>query len=326
MGLTEKGKQGILRLFGKHEIDAWNFLFEWHKQKISVDTMPAIAITKEQIEDFEKAHRISLFHDRKHKDCAFAGNEKCYLIPKGCQKDDNEEGCGCWLIDFAPTEVAILQSMNKTHKDCQKFLKYIFRYYHKLPSYMIKASVLKHLENCTGSSSEQNCTLDILKYISKCLDGANLPDPFLSKRNIFGWKEVDLFRTLSPTKTAIIFENHSRFVGLLLQIIQKMTQVNITVYNNSGTSPRPFSTSELRIIEWSMPLRPTNDGVDINDFMDEIEPELKEFISQKKWTTITELRDLTRPYLKDLRWGPIEYFKDTQRKVAQQEQNLNVLL
>lgn len=278
MGLKNKVQHALLRIVGEHEIEAWNVLFKWHDTEISVDTMPAIEITREQIERFERIQGSILFHDEKHKERAFAVNQACYLVPKGCQKDDDEEGCGCWLIDFAPAEVAILKKMDKIHKNCQKFLKYILKDYHKLPSYMIKSAVLKHLDTCMVSRSEHWCTLNILTYISKCLDDANLPDPFLKNLNIFGWKEADRFRPLSATKTAILFEQHSRFVYLLLQIVTNMTKKHFTIINNSAPD-HSRDLGELMVIERFMPLSPNLPL--LNDFIDKIEPALETFIAQK---------------------------------------------
>ncbi|CAG2227444.1 unnamed protein product [Mytilus edulis] len=184
----------LLQILSEHEIEAWNVAFDWGEMWISVDTIPAIEIPKGQMEEFERSQRDLLFHDQTHKRGAFGLEQNYYLVPKGCQKDDNEEGCGCWLIDFAPAEVAILRAMDKTHRDCHKFLKYILKNGHDLPSYLVKSAVLKHLGNCTGSSSEEICTLEILNYILKCVDDAFLPDPFLRNLNAFGWKEFDYLR------------------------------------------------------------------------------------------------------------------------------------
>ncbi|CAG2239098.1 unnamed protein product [Mytilus edulis] len=247
--LSANIKHALLQVLGEHEIEAWNVLFDSDGLQISVDTMPAIEITKDQIDQFERDQRSPLFHEQTHKCRAFELGQNCYLVPKGCQKDDDEEGCGCWLIDFAPAEVAILRAMDNTYRDCQKFLKYILRNYHDLPSYLVKSAVLKHLEKCTGSCTEQTCTLDILNYISKCVDDAVLPDPFLRNLNVFGWKEADHLRPLSPIKTAIIFEHHSRYVNLLLNIIQKMTQESITILMNSAPNPSHVDRGELMAIE-----------------------------------------------------------------------------
>ncbi|XP_071166429.1 uncharacterized protein [Mytilus edulis] len=309
MGLRTQVQHALLQILGEHEIEAWNVLFKWHNTEISVDTMPAIEITREQIELFEGVRGSPLFHDDKHKDRAFVVNQTCYLVPKGCQKDDDDEGCGCWLIDFAPAEVAILKKMDKIHKDCQKFLKYLFKYYHKLPSYMVKSAVLKHIDECTDHRSEQSCTLDILNVISKRLDDANMPDPFLRNLNVFGWKEAGHLRSQSPTDTAIIFENHSRFVYLLLQTICKMTQENIAI-DEHCVSQDIFELREIRAIEYFVPLNPLPPQLDI--FMDKIRSAVQEFIAQKKWSTIAELRILTKPYLNGLKWDPIEDFKKLQ--------------
>ncbi|XP_052100460.1 uncharacterized protein LOC127734564 [Mytilus californianus] len=323
MGLRTNVQHTLLQILGEHEIEAWNVLFKWHDIEISVDTMPAMEITREQIEHFERVQGRLLFHAEKHKKRAFAVNQKCYLVPKGCQKDDDEEGCGCWLIDFAPAEVAILKAMDKIHKDCQKFLKYLLRYYHKLPSYMIKSAVLKHLDICTEPRSVQGCTLDILTYISECLDDAYLPDPFLKTLNIFGWKEADRFRPLSATKTAILFEQHSRFIVLLLHMIRKMNKENITIHNNSAPDLSRVDLGELMVIERCMPLSPNLPL--LNDFIEKIEPALEEFIAQKKWSTIAELRTLTKQYLHKLPWVPIDDFKKEQLERAKWEPELKLL-
>ncbi|XP_052100458.1 uncharacterized protein LOC127734563 [Mytilus californianus] len=323
MGLRPNVQHAVLQILGEHEIEAWNVLFKWHDTEISVDTMPAIEITREQIEHFERVHGSLLFHDEKHKDRAFAINRKCYLVPKGCQKDDDEEGCGCWLIDFAPAEVAILKTMNNIHRNCQKFLKYILSNYHDLPSYLVKSAVVKNFAKCTGSSSEQICTLDILHYISKRLDDAYLPDPFLRNLNVFGWKEADQMRPLSPIETAIIFEHHSRYVDLLLHIIRKMTQENITIRMNSAPNPSLVDLGELMAIEKIMPLSPKLPL--LNDFIDQIKPALEKFIAQKKWSSIAELRTTTKPYLKELKWDPIEDFKKQQLECAKYETGLKLL-
>lgn len=316
-------KHALLQILGEHEIEAWNVSFEWNDLQISVDTMPAIEMTKDQIDQFDDDQKSSSFHDHTHKSRAFEFGQKCYLVPKGCQKDDDEEGCGCWLIDFAPAEVALLKAMDNTHRDCQKFLKYMLRNYHDLPSYLVKSAVLKHLEKCTGSKSEEICTLDIMNYISKCVDDAYLPDPFLKNLNVFGWKEAELFRPLSPIETAIIFEHHSRYVHLLLHIIQKMTQENITIRMNSAPDPSLVDRGELMAIEKIMPLSPKLPLLD--EFIDKIKPAFEKFIAQKKWSLIAGLRTTTKPYLKDLKWTPIEDFKQQQLQAANFEPGLKLL-
>ncbi|CAG2239097.1 unnamed protein product [Mytilus edulis] len=155
MGLRTQVQHTLLQILGKHEIEAWNVLFKWHNTEISVDTMPAIEITREQIELLRESAEVYYFMMISIRIA------RLQLIKHAtwCQTDDDDESCGCWLIDFAPAEVAILKKMDKIHKDCQKFFKYLFKYYHKLPSYMVKSAVLKHIDECTDDRSEQYCTL-----------------------------------------------------------------------------------------------------------------------------------------------------------------------
>ncbi|CAG2200654.1 unnamed protein product [Mytilus edulis] len=58
--LSANIKHALLQVLGEHEIEAWNVLFDSDGLQISVDTMPAIEITKDQIDQFERDQKVSI--------------------------------------------------------------------------------------------------------------------------------------------------------------------------------------------------------------------------------------------------------------------------
>ncbi|CAC5389588.1 unnamed protein product [Mytilus coruscus] len=311
----------MLEIMGVHEIEAWNLALQWNGIDISVDTMPAIEINKSQVDDLETALGTSIFKDDHSRDRAFSYNQKCYLVPKGCQKNEDNEGCGCWLVDFAPSEVSMLKKMDQVHKNCQKFLKYIIDAYHGLPSYMIKTTVLEHVKECNDTSNQ--CAIKMLRHISDCLDNAIMPEHFLKDLNIFGWKMADKLKTKSPAVMAILFEHHNRVFKMLFKMLLKMAARKNWVVHQTPD-----------LVSWQASVQIVEDVIPVNlhlilmhEFVDDLTPQVEKIIEKNmsSWCNISELRQGTKDFLGKLEWDPIEDFIKLQNEYLKEIPSLKPL-
>lgn len=320
--VEKKYQHFMLEIMGEHEIEAWNLNLQCNGTDISVDTMPAIEINKSQVTDLETKLGTSIFKDNYSRDRAFSYNQKCYLVPKGCQKNEDNEGCGCWLVDFAPSEVSMLKKMDPVHKNCQKFLKYIIDAYHGLPSYMIKTTVLEHIKECNDSGNQ--CSIKMLRYISDCLDNAIMPEYFLKDLNIFGWKMADKLKTKSPAVMAILFEHHNRVFKMLCQMLQKMVG-----RNNWVVHPTPDFVSWQASVQTVENVLPVNlHLILMHEFVDDITPQVEKLIEENmsSWSNISEIRQETKDFLGKLEWDPIEDFIELQKAYLKEIPSLKPLL